>query len=148
MVPRMGLEANYFRVGNSSTWSTSTISGVYAASALNIYGFNTLDTLSTPTISDVCTAGTACTRGSLILIILPVAVFGPSVLVLLILPVRAVLRTPLKRALQHTQHQQYPEYRTPQCCRQRWRRKKSIEHHTYEDTVPSSSIMHRHTYLQ
>ena len=99
MVPRMGLEANYFRGGNSSTWSAGSISGIYAASTRNISGFNTLDTLSTPTISDVCTAGTACcTRGSVLLIILPaLAVFGPSLLVLLILPVLAVFRTPHTR---------------------------------------------------
>ena len=85
-------------------------------STRNIYGFNTLDTLSTPTISDVCTAGAACCiRGSVLLITLPVlAVFEPSVLVLLIILARAVLRTPRARVLQYTQHQQYPEYRTPQ----------------------------------
>ena len=67
---------------------------------------------SIPTISDVCTAGTACcTRGSVLHPAL--AVFGPSVLVLLILPVRAVSRTPRTRVLQYAQHQQYPEYRTP-----------------------------------
>ena len=65
----------------------------------NIYGFNPLDTVSTSTISDVYTAGTACcTRGFVLLIILPVlAVFGPSVLVLLTLPVRAVFRAPHTR---------------------------------------------------
>ena len=61
------------------------------------------------------TVGTACcTRGSVRHIILPVlAVFGPSVLVLVILPVRPVFRTPHTRVLQYSQHQQYPEYRTP-----------------------------------
>ena len=85
----------------------------YMLRALEISTGSTLDTLSTPTISDVCTAGTACcTRGSVLLIILPVlAVFGPSVLVLLILPARAVFRAPHTRVLQYTQHQQYPEYR-------------------------------------
>ena len=58
--------------------------------------------LSTPAISDVCTAGSACTRGSVLLIILPVAVFGPSVVLLLMLPVRAVFRTLLTRVLQCT----------------------------------------------
>ena len=81
----------------------------------NIYEFNTLDTLSIPTISDDCRAGTACTRGSVLLIILPVlAVSRPSVLVLLIFPARAVFRTPRTRSLRYTQHQQYPESRTPQ----------------------------------
>ena len=78
---------------------------IYATSTRNIYGFNTLDTLSTPpTISDVCTVGTACcTRGSALLIMLLVlAVFGPSVLVLLILPPRAVSRTPLTTVLGST----------------------------------------------
>ena len=136
--------------GNSSIESTGSISGVYAASTRNIYGFNALDTLSTPTISDVCTAGTACcTRGSVLLIILPVlAVFGPSVLVLLMLPLRAVFRTPHTRVLQYSQRQRYPEYRIPQYCQHRQHQKKSIEYRTYEHTVMRSSIMHRHTCLQ
>ena len=62
---------NCFRGGNSSTSSTGSISGVYAASTRNIYGFHNLENLSTPSISDVCTASTACTRGSVLLIILP-----------------------------------------------------------------------------
>ena len=56
-----------------------------------------------------------------------------------ILPARAVFRTPLTRVLQYTQQQQYPQYRTPQYCQQRQHRKKSIEHHTYEHTVPGLS---------
>ena len=97
----------------------------YAASTRNIYEFNTLDTLSTSSISDVCTAGTAYARSFDPLIILPVlAVLGPSVLVLLILSVRAAFRTPLTRVLQYTQHQQYPEYRTPQYCQHRQHRQK------------------------
>ena len=104
----------------------AVMSRVYAASTRNIYGFNTFDTLSTPTTSDVCTAGTACcTRGSVLLIILPVlAVFGPSVVVLLILPARAVFRTPHTRVLQCTQHQQHPEYQTAQYCQHRQPQKK------------------------
>ena len=108
--------------------STGSISTVYAASTRNMYGFNTLDTLSTPTISDICTAGTACcTRGSVLLIILPVlAVFGPSVFVLLILPARAVFTTPHTSTAIHSgpavsrvsnpgQHRQpqKKKYRTP-----------------------------------
>ena len=145
----MGVEANYFRGGDSSTWSTGSFSRVHAASTRNIYGFNTLDAPSTATISDVCTAGTACcTRGSVLLIILKVlALFGPSVLALLILPPRVVFRTPHTRVLQYTQHQQYPEYGTPQYCQHRQPQKKSIEHHIYEH-VPCISIIHRHTYLQ
>ena len=42
---------------------TGSISGLYTPRTQSIYGFNALDTLSTPSISDVCTAGTACTRG-------------------------------------------------------------------------------------
>ena len=46
---------------------------VCAASTRNICGFNTLDTVSTPTISRVFTVGTACcAQGSVRLIILPV----------------------------------------------------------------------------
>ena len=85
----------------------------YTLRALEISTGSTLRILwLLQSISDVCTAGTACcTRGS-VLIILPVlAVFGPSVLVLLILPARAVFRAPHTRVLQYTQHQQYPEYR-------------------------------------
>ena len=100
--------------------------------------FNTLDTLSTPTTSDICTAGTACRTlliGSVLLIILPVlAVSGPSVLVLLILQASAVYWTPYTKVLQYTQHQQCPEYRTPQYCQHRQPQKKSIEHHTHERT--------------
>ena len=94
-------------------------------STRKLYGFNTLDTLSTPTNSDVCTASTAFTRGSVLLIVLSVVpVCGPSVLVLLIFPVGTVFRTPLTRVLQYTQHPQYPVYRTPQCCQHRQDRKK------------------------
>ena len=68
--------------------------------ALEISTGSTLDTLSTPTISDVCTAGTACcTRGSVVLYHTPI--LGPSVLVLLILLARAVFRTPHTRVLQY-----------------------------------------------
>ena len=62
-------------------------------------------------------------------------------------PVLAVFRTP-HTWVQYSQHQQYPEYRTRQYCQHRQHRKNSIERHTYEHTVPCSSIMHRHTYLQ
>ena len=98
----------------------------FETSTRNIYGFNTLDTLRIPTISDGCTAGSVfCTRGSVLLIILPVlAVFGPSVLVRLILPVRTVFRTPHTRVLQYTQRQQHPDYRTPQYCQHRQHQKK------------------------
>ena len=108
----------------------------YTLRALEISTGSTLRILwLLQSISDVCTAGTACcTRGS-VLIILPVlAVFGPSVLVLLILPARAVFRAPHTRVLQYTQHQQCPEYRTPQYCQHRQPQKKSIEHHTHERT--------------
>ena len=123
----------------------------YMLRALEIStGSTLLDTLSTAHISDVCTAGTACcTRSSVLLVILPVlAVFGPSVLVRLILPVRSVFRTPHTRVLQYSQQQQYPEYRTPQYCQHKQHQKKSIGHHTYEHTVRRSSMMHRHAYLQ
>ena len=42
--------------------STGIVLGVYTASTINssIYGYNTLDTLGTPSIADVCTPGTAC----------------------------------------------------------------------------------------
>ena len=68
----------------------SSISGAY------IYGFNTLDALEYhPSISDVCAAGTAYTRGSVPLVL---AVFGFSAL--LILPALAVFRPPV---LQYSQ---------------------------------------------
>lgn len=77
--------------------STGSIWGVYAASTRSIYGFHTLNTLSTPSILDVCTVGTVCTRGS-VLVILPVLqVFGPSVM--LILPALAVFRPQYYNAL-------------------------------------------------
>ena len=84
MVPRMGVEANCFRGGELEYleyWQ-------YFESIYCEYSkYLRVQHLSTPTISDVCTAGTVCcTQGSVLLIILPVlAVFGPSVLVLLIL---------------------------------------------------------------
>ena len=78
--------------------------------------------------SGFCTAGTACyTRGSVLLIIFPVlAVFKPSVLVVVILTVRAVFRTPHTRVLQYIQHQQYPEYLTPQYCQHRQHQKRNV----------------------
>ena len=119
-----------FGGGNTSTWRTGSISRVYAASTRSIYGFSTLDTEFTSL--DVCGA---CSRVLRVLLVAlgvlyyssysPVfAVFGPSVLVLLILPARAVFRTPHTRVLQYTPHQQYPEYRTPQCCQHSQLKKK------------------------
>ena len=54
-------------VGNWNAWST----GVYTANT----GSNTLDTLSTPSISDVSNAGTACTRSSVLLRLPVLAVY-------------------------------------------------------------------------
>ena len=149
MVPRMGVEVNCFRGGNSSTSSTGSISGVYAASTRNIYGFHNLENLSTPSISDVCTASTACTRGSVLLIILPYSQH-------------------LGLQYSYCSYSQYVQYlghhlreycntlstRSTQCIEPRNAastgriEKKGIEHHTYEYTVPRGSIMHRHACLQ
>ena len=65
---------------------------------------STLDTLSTPTTLDVCTAGTACSRGSVLLIILLVlAVFGPTAL--LILQVFRVFGPPVLKYFQPSQYE-------------------------------------------
>ena len=45
--------------------------------------FNTLDTRRAPSTLDVGTAGTACTRAYVLLILSVLAVFGPSVLLIL-----------------------------------------------------------------
>ena len=75
MVPTTGSRRNFFR-GRQLEYqvltSTGTISGVY----------NTLDTLSTASIPDVYTAGTAFTRGSVLLNWEVLAVVGPSVLLI------------------------------------------------------------------
>ena len=101
LVPRIGVETKCFR-GGTRVLRALAVFREYMLRALEIStGSTRLILLSTPSISDVCTAGTACcTRGSVLLIILPVlAVFRPSVLLLLILPVRAVFRTPHTRVL-------------------------------------------------
>ena len=112
IVPRMGVEENYFRGGELEYLEHWQYFGSICCEHSK---YRRVQHPSIPTTSDVCAAGTVCcARDFVLLIILPVrAVFGPSVLVLLILPVRAVFRTPLTRVLQYTQHQQYPEYRTP-----------------------------------
>ena len=60
------------------------------ASTGSTYGVNALDILSTPNISDAHSAG-AATRGSALRIPPVLAVFGPSVLLILVLPVVAVV---------------------------------------------------------
>ena len=123
----------------------------YMLRALEIStGSTLLILLSTLTILDVCTAGTACcTRGSVLLIILPVlAVFGPSVLALLILPARAVFRTPHTRVLQYTQHQQYPEYRNPQYRQHRQPQKKvsnTIHTNMYHAAAAACTVTPTHS---
>ena len=92
--------------------------GGFYSNAEEFSGFNTLDTWSTASILDVCTAGTASTR-AYVLIILPVhPVFGPSVL--LILPVLAIFRQPVLQYSQYSEYEicsmprVYPEYEL--CC--------------------------------
>ena len=111
--------------------STGGISRVYAASTRNIYGFNTLDTLGYSNRFGCLCCG-YCLLYSGFCTVAVLTVFAPSLLVLLILTARAVFRTSQTRVLQYTQHQQYPEYRTPQYRQHRQPQKKSIEHHTYE----------------
>ena len=62
-------------------------------------GVLTVLTSVTGSIPHVCTAATACTRGSVLLILPVLAVFGPSAL--LMLPVLAVFRPPVLQRSQN-----------------------------------------------
>ena len=136
----MGVEANYVR-GGTRVLRVLAAFREYMLRALGKSKGSTLLILSTPTNSDVCTAGTACcTRGSV--------------------PSQYSQCSDLQYSYcSYSQHAQYlghhvleycittnPKYRTPQYCQHRQPQKKRIEHHSYEH-VRCSSIMHRHTYL-
>lgn len=73
-------------VGQSIAWSI-------LLECRSISGFNALDTQGTPSILDVCIAGTACTIRYVLPIVLVLAEFRPSIL--LILQVRRVFRPPV-----------------------------------------------------
>ena len=79
----------------------------------SISAFITLDTRGTPSILDVCTAGTARTRAYILLTLPVFAVFGP--LVLLTLQVLRVFRPPV---LEYSQYWKYEkEYRVNKSTR-------------------------------
>ena len=98
VVPRVGVGASCFRgeqLEHSESGSNSRVLYILRACTCSIYGCSTLDTLSTASISDACTAGTACTRGLALLTFPLLALFGPSLLLILpVLGVRNVLDTP------------------------------------------------------
>ena len=82
IVPRMGVEENYFRGGELEYLEHWQYFGSICCEHSK---YRRVQHPSIPTTSDVCAAGTVCcARDFVLLIILPVrAVFGPSVLVLL-----------------------------------------------------------------
>ena len=76
--------SQYFRVLYCEVLLVRVLIGVfYSIGWWSISGFNTLDTRSTPSILDVCTAGAACTRGYALLILPVLAVIRLSVLLIL-----------------------------------------------------------------
>ena len=89
-------------------WSTSEYRqyfGLHTARTRGISRFCTEDSACTPRISGFDTAGTPCTRGSVLLILPVLAVFGRSVL--LILAALAVFRPPVLQYSQYSEHETY-----------------------------------------
>ena len=102
MVPRMGVGVNYFRWGEMeflrvlALFRYSILRVVFRGSAMRIL------LACTPRISGFDTAGTACTRGFVLLMLPVLAVFGPTVL--LIHPVLAVFRPPVPESSQYSEY--------------------------------------------
>ena len=70
------MEQITFSWSNWSTWSAGSISGLHTANTRTISRFCTADIACAPSISGVYTAGTACTRSSVLPILPVLAVFG------------------------------------------------------------------------
>ena len=78
MAPPVKVGASYFRGGGATgvLKGADSTSGVYTPNTRSIYAPNTLDALSSPSVSDVCTAGTTCLRRSALLLPPVLAVLG------------------------------------------------------------------------
>ena len=105
--PRVAVGENYSGGGQLEYLeSTGSSWGVYTWSTRSIYAFNTLDTPSTPSIAGVRTASTACTRGS-VLLVLSICSQYLGLRYCPILPELAVFKPPVPQYSQCLKYEMY-----------------------------------------